>query len=405
MANSAAPLQAKLDKAPPYKLLALDGGGIRGLITIEVLGRIEQLLQHELGRDERFVLADYFDYVAGTSTGAVIATCLALGMRVDEIRQVYLDSAELMFDKASLLKRLRYRYDDEPLARKLQAVLRERARGVDHGGADPGGADREAPHPTFGSAALRPLLMVVLRNATTDSPWPLSNNPRAKYNCPPERPGCNLQLPLWQVVRASTAAPTYFPPEQVQVGPNDFLFVDGGVTPYNNPAFQLFLMATAEPYRLGWRTRSPQDMLLVSIGTGTSPQANGALQAEDMHLLFNASTIPSALMLAALNEQDLLCRMFGRCLAGDPLDRELHSMVEGSALYGTGGPVDPKLFTYVRYNAELTREGLNALGLADIDPRHVQKLDSVEHKHELQRVGQAIAQRKVDRSHFADFLQ
>ena len=42
-----------------------------------------------------------------------------------------------------------------------------------------------------------------------------------------------------------------------------------------------------------------------------------------MNLLFNATTIPSALMFAALNEQDLLCRVFGNCLAGDPLDREL----------------------------------------------------------------------------------
>lgn len=395
MPPPAAALQAKLDKRPPYKLLALDGGGIRGLITIEVLGRIEQLLQHELGRDERFVLADYFDYVAGTSTGAVIATCLALGMRVDEIRQVYLDSAELMFDRASILKRLRHKYDDEPLAHKLQAVLRERAKGADAGVLDP----------ALGSAALRTLLMVVLRNATTDSPWPLSNNPRAKYNSPAGRPGCNLHFPLWQVVRASTAAPTYFPPEQVQVGPHEFIFVDGGITPYNNPAFQLFLMATAEPYRLGWKTRGPKDMLLVSIGTGTSPQANGALRVDDMNLLFNASTIPSALMYAALNEQDVLCRMFGRCLVGAPIDRELHSMVEGSALHGTGGPVDPKLFTYLRYNAELTREGLDLLGLAGIDPRDVQKLDSVEHKQELQRVGQAVAQRTVDRSHFEDFLQ
>ena len=62
---------------------------------------------------------------------------------------------------------------------------------------------------TLGSEKLHTFLMMVLRNATTDSPWPLTNNPRAKYN-DPTRPGCNLSLPLWQLVRASTAAPTYF---------------------------------------------------------------------------------------------------------------------------------------------------------------------------------------------------
>ena len=378
-----------LNKRPPYKLLALDGGGIRGIITIEVLAEIERMLQHELGAGDDFTLAQYFDYVAGTSTGAVIATCLSLGMRTDEIRRFYLESAELMFEKSALFKRLRHKFEDEPLANKLRTVFAERT-----------GEDM----PTLGSAGLKTLLMMVLRNATTDSPWPVSNNPQAKYNCPADRPGCNLKLPLWQIVRGSTAAPTYFPPEQIDVGDNRFIFVDGGVTMYNNPAFQLFLMATVEPYNLRWKTQRPEDMLLVSIGTGTSPQPDGGLDPDQMNLLFNATTIPSALMFAALNEQDFLCRTFGKCIEGDPLDRELGSMVDGAGAHGFRGPVDPKLFTYVRYNAELSKEGLAQLGLGDLEPEYVQKLDSVKHKHELQRVGEAVAKRKVKAEHFQSFL-
>src|SRR5918997_1715332 len=79
----------KLKKAPPYKLLALDGGGIRGLITLEILAEIERTLQRELGRDDTFVLADYFDYIAGTSTGTIIATCLSLGWRVETLQALY----------------------------------------------------------------------------------------------------------------------------------------------------------------------------------------------------------------------------------------------------------------------------------------------------------------------------
>ena len=52
----------------PKKLLSLDGGGIRGLITIEILARIEIALREALGL-ERLVLSDYFDYVAGTTPG------------------------------------------------------------------------------------------------------------------------------------------------------------------------------------------------------------------------------------------------------------------------------------------------------------------------------------------------
>jgi hypothetical protein len=50
-----------LERKGPRKLLALDGGGIHGLISIEILARIEALLRAAMGRDDRFVLADYFD--------------------------------------------------------------------------------------------------------------------------------------------------------------------------------------------------------------------------------------------------------------------------------------------------------------------------------------------------------
>src|SRR5690242_14436497 len=121
MTTTSSHLAARLDKKPPYKLLALDGGGIRGLITVEILGEIERLLQQDLGKDDSFVLSDFFDYVGGTSTGAVIAACLALGMRVEMIRKFYLDSAELMFSKSSIFQRLKYKFEDEPLALKLRS--------------------------------------------------------------------------------------------------------------------------------------------------------------------------------------------------------------------------------------------------------------------------------------------
>ena len=65
----------KLVPRAQRKLLALDGGGIRGLITIEVLAKIEQLLQKELGRDDSFVLADYFDYPLPGRTVFVTLAC------------------------------------------------------------------------------------------------------------------------------------------------------------------------------------------------------------------------------------------------------------------------------------------------------------------------------------------
>src|SRR5690606_21044181 len=182
-----------IDKDPPYRLLALDGGGIRGMITIEVLAEIERLLQRELGRGDDFVLADYFDYIGGTSTGAIIATGLSLGMRVDRVRRFYVEHGRSMFDKASVWRRLRYRFEGRKLTEYIQREV---------------GAET-----TLGDPRLRTLLMLVMRNASTNSPWPISNNPRAYYNRRdrPGNPSSNLDLRLWQLVRASTAAPTYFP--------------------------------------------------------------------------------------------------------------------------------------------------------------------------------------------------
>ena len=167
-------ISAKLEKNPPHKLLALDGGGIRGVMTLEILREIERMLQQELGRDDSFVLADYFDYVAGTSTGAIIATCLSLGWRV--------------VGHPRVLRRRRpgdVRQGQRAEALPVQVRGREARRACS--------GSRSARTRRSASAKLRTLLLLVMRNATTDSPWPVSNNPRAKYN-DPARADSNLHV-------------------------------------------------------------------------------------------------------------------------------------------------------------------------------------------------------------------
>src|SRR5262245_32327545 len=133
----------KLQPSRQKKLLALDGGGIRGVLTLEVLARIERVLQEKLGQGDAFVLADYFDYVAGTSTGAIIATCVSLGMRVADIQTFYVESGPAMFDKASLFNRyLHNKFEDKKLKAKLKEVVGEDT--------------------TLGSDKLRTLLMMVM---------------------------------------------------------------------------------------------------------------------------------------------------------------------------------------------------------------------------------------------------
>jgi predicted acylesterase/phospholipase RssA len=365
----------RMTTTTPKRLLAIDSGGVRSVISLEVLARIEELLRTYLKRPN-LVLADYFDYVAGTSTGAILAACVAQGMQMSHIREVFLRMAPEMFDKASLLNRYyRHKFESAKTASMLKAVFGENTM--------------------LGSDKLKTLLMIVLRNATSDTAWIVSNNPFAKYN-DASRPWSELSLPLWQVLKASSAAPTYFPPEVLRIGGTDAVFMDGGMTGFGNPAFQLFLRATAEPYRVRWPV-GENKLLLVSVGTGWARDANVDLRPDEMNVLYMASSIPSALLGAFMEEQDLLCRMFGRCLAGERLDREVGDMI------GVSGPVQPKLFTYARYDAELTQDSLVAIGLNDIEPKNVQQQDSVEYLSDLERIGRAIAERKVKLEHYAGF--
>ncbi|HXO41617.1 MAG TPA: patatin-like phospholipase family protein, partial [Thermoanaerobaculia bacterium] len=245
------------------------------------------------------------------------------------------------------------------------------------------------------------------RNVSTDSPWPVSSNPLAKYN-QVGRQDCNLQIPLWKLVRASTAAPIFFPPEILEWDPNDpaktFVFVDGGVTPYNNPAFLLFRMATLAPYKLSWKM-GEKNLLLISVGTGAAPTLDGDILSPEKNAVSNLAGLPGALMYGALVDQDINCRTVGRCVHGAPIDRELGDLIPRDET-GAEIPLAEDLgraFIYARYNAELTRAGLDAIDLPDVTPELVSKLDSIQSIPDLRRVGEKIgAQVKI--AHFGTFV-
>jgi hypothetical protein len=194
-------------------------------------------------------------------------------------------------------------------------------------------------------------------------------------------------------MRASSAAPTIFPAQEIEFGTGDtrvrHVFVDGGVSSYNNPAFQLFLQATLEPYRLCWKT-GEDDMLLVSVGTGLNPGDAPGLTANDLGFYRMAKTTAVGLFNAAIYQQDLLCRAFGRCVSGDALDREVGALIDIGCR-----PVERPLFTYARYNAELTDAALAQRGLGDIRACDVCGTDETRYMDKLMRVGREVA-RSVD---------
>jgi hypothetical protein len=384
-------LQQRYAAPVPRKMLALDGGGIRGVLSLGILRSIEKTVGTRL--------CDYFDYIAGTSTGAIIATGLARGMLVDEVIDFYVRTGSGMFQRTRFLERLNSLYRGGPLEQQLKQVFGE--------------------HSTLEPNHLKTLLLIVTRNVTTDSPWPVSSNPEARYNIR-TRSDSNLGVPLWKLVRASTAAPVFFPPEVIQLDATDdsktFVFVDGGVTPYNNPAFLLYRFATDPAYRLNWN-RGERDLLLISVGTGAAPTLGARPDDPESNLLSTSLGIPAALMHSALVDQDINCRVVGRCTFGDVIDNELLDMVpregddSGSVRERWQRPPVPlstnlgRAFLYARYNVDLSPRGLAALGLSGIDHEHVQRLDNAapENIELLRQIGEAAGGR-VDASHFGPFL-
>ncbi|MFM9985144.1 MAG: patatin-like phospholipase family protein [Flavobacteriales bacterium] len=371
-------LENRYTTVQPRKILTLDGGGIRGVITLEFLLELETKLRAKLNKDANFVLSDYFDYIAGTSTGAIISAGLAMGMKVGDLLNFYDQYGEKMFDSTFLLKKWKHLYDSGPLLDQLKKTF---------------GGDTDI---NLKNGKLKSLLCIVTMNRSTDSPWPISNNPLAKYN-EESRKDCNLQIKLFQLVRASTAAPAYFGPETLQWEANNpdktFVFVDGGVSPYNNPGFLMYRMATAPEYRLKWQT-GEKNLLIISIGTGIAPD-----EGVYKHIGSVLTNLPGNLMYAIQVEQDINCRTVGRCTYGEPIDRELNNMVPPNPISEDTG----KQFLYARYNVTLTRDELDKLGLHDIDPEDVRKMDSVKYIDELHRVGRAAA-KQISLDHFGSFV-
>lgn len=361
------------------RLLAIDGGGLAGLIPAESLIQIEQQLDQLTGAPKP--LSDRFDLIGGTSTGAILAAGLALGLKASELRDFYLNYGREIFTKSFLPLRFWHSYPSAPLEKRLKDVLGDQT--------------------TLGSDRLRTQVLIVTKNATEGNDWFFSNNPRQKFF------KNNAGLPLWQVVRASTAAPTYFPPQTIEV-PDEtgkkqsYEFVDGGVSSYNNPALQVFLEATIPQYGYGWPMGSDQ-VLLISLGTGFNAVTIDAGKAADYNLIDWGKYVVKEMMNEANLQQNLLLHIIGqRPPAAKSATAEL---VKSGAAKGVPdekvmtqigvGLNANKLLTYQRITVGLTRQRLEQLGLADIDPVKVREMDAVDQIPNMQRIGAAVAKEQV----------
>ena len=375
-------VQERLSAPGPKRILALDGGGIRGVLTLQYLARIEAILRERAPRGADFCLADYFDLIGGTSTGSIIAAGLALGFPVSRLQDLYNTLATTIFDappyrfgvfvpkfsRAPLVDALKQHFGDE----------------------------------TLGSPRLRTGLMVMTKRLDTGSPWPLHNNPRGRYF--DERSGgsgiANRHFPLWQVVRASTAAPHYFEPERLSVAVSgtafvDGAFVDGGVSPFNNPSLQMLMLATLKGYGFEWEVGDDR-LLLVSVGTGSASARLSTDRVIRMSALEQAARSLEALMSDCDALVQTMMQWLGQSATPWRIDREVGDLADDRL----GGR---DWFTYVRYNAVLEAGWLQdhlGVSLSEADAAGLCAMDNPANVAQLAKVGARAADRQVRSEHF-----
>jgi hypothetical protein len=320
------------------------------------------------------LLCDYFDLIGGTSTGSIIAAALACGMSVDELKQLYRQIGESVF-KAKFWRRgfLAPKFPSEPVREALNAHL---------------GADT-----SLDSDRVRTGLMIMTKRLDTGSPWPLHNHPDARYA---QHDG---RLLLTQVVRASTAAPTYFEPEQIEIQSRDgnvvnAAFIDGGVSPFNDPALQLLMLAALQGHGFRWKT-GKDNLLLISVGTGTYKQTFKPEDLLNMAAAEQGLRSLQSLMDDCARVNHGLLQWLTNCLTPWTIDRAVQDM----KLDSQGGP---QLATYARYNVLLEPGWLKTEVEIDQGPDKLAKIaemDNPANMDELADIGRLAAARQVKPEH------
>lgn len=364
----------------PKRILALDGGGIRGALTLGYLKKVEDILRERAGGDPEFRLCDYFDLIAGTSTGSIIAAGLALGFSVQKLQEIYQALADEVF-KTSFFRRgvFSAKFPKEPLLKALTEYYGEA---------------------TLGSSDLKTGLLVVTKRLDTGSPWLMHNNPKGKYfNVEPGSTSIpNKDYLLKNVVRASTAAPHYFEPEKIQIASDMFgAFVDGGVSPYNNPALQALMVATTKGYGFDWGFGEDQ-LLLVSAGTG---HENLRLDPEAV-LEMPAVQLAAQSILSIMADANWLLQAILQWMSRTPTAWEIDSEVGTlrDDVLGGGNP----LISYLRYDVvfepEWMKETLN-VDMTEAELKSLAAMDDPKNVSLLNEVGGKAAAAQIVADHFS----
>jgi hypothetical protein len=357
----------------PKRVLSLDGGGVKGVLTLGMLKPLEDELRRRAGGDASFRLSDYYDLIGGTSTGAIIASGLALGLSVDELVALYMRLGPEVFGRnAGDGVFLQNKFESKKLRRALHSVLSTK---------------------TLGSQDLKTGLAIHAKRIDTGSAWVVTNHPLGIFYDPPGDSGVfpNKRYRLTDLVLASAAAPTFFDEVVIDIEFDEKrrpiqkgYFVDGAVSGNNNPGLQLLMLALEPSYKFGWKSGA-DNLMMTSCGTGSRrPRVDGkAFQGlppglrgvHALRAMIYDSQVQGVMMMQALSEPRKPWRinaeigdMRGVCISGAPLldyQRMDVALETKPRAKRRGDPVPPMTQLERMLGRELDADTLDALDLMD----------------------------------------
>lgn len=267
-----------------FRILALDGGGIRGVISATLLERVQQKIGQPLN--------EYFDLIAGTSTGSILATGLVLGIPIEDLIKIYRERGQEIFRSNFVRQNIGYWLNQPKYSNEgLKKVLKE------YFGEIPLEKVREESKKRFPDSNPKARLLILayctnqrctdffLSPFVDESPW---------YK----------EAKLWEICLSSASAPTFFPPYYFSFSRDTY--VDGGVAA-NNPSLGA-LVHTLDIERIDGQKIKLDQIALLSIGTGRTTQPLEFKEVNSWGALGWASHIPDVFMGGQFQITADLCR-------------------------------------------------------------------------------------------------
>jgi patatin-like phospholipase/acyl hydrolase len=370
------------NKNHPKRILALDGGGVRGALTLGYLEKIESLLRCRYN-NHNLVLSDYYDLIGGTSTGAIIASCLVIGKPVRDIISLYQDLGKKVFGKRRypIVPRswttFRAIFTSTYKSGIIEKLLQDNLGDVGLGDYD----------------KLKCPLTIISKRADSYSLWTVANHPDGTYT------KAMAHLKLWELCRASSAAPYYFTPKKLLLKTRkgesfDAAFIDGGVSLANNPALQLFLTATIPSFGFNW-AQGENNIFITSFGTGNGVNKDSVKNIINRKTIAWASKIPELFMTDALEMNQVILQLLGKNYGdAEMIDSQFGDLKDIN--YSA-----ERLFSFVRFNVKMTQKYLkDNLGMEKSEEQlsSLIEMDHYENIDELINIGREAA-KKINDSH------